>query len=71
MAARSFFACAVVDRLVYVAGGHDNQKNALRSAEVYDPEADEWRALPPMAEERDECQGVAQDGRFCVVSGYR
>lgn len=69
-AARSFFACAAVGPLVYVAGGHDNQKNALRSAEAYDPEAEEWRSLPPMADERDECHGVAQGGRFWVVSGY-
>ncbi|XP_010277860.1 PREDICTED: F-box/kelch-repeat protein At2g44130-like isoform X1 [Nelumbo nucifera] len=70
---RSFFACAAVGpSSVYVAGGHDNQKNALRSAEVYDADADEWRALPPMAEERDECQGLScdGDGRFWVVSGY-
>ncbi|MQM20754.1 hypothetical protein Taro_053781 [Colocasia esculenta] len=69
-AARSFFACAAVGPLVYVAGGHDNQKNALRSAEAYDPEADEWRSLPPMADERDECQGVAHGGCFWVISGY-
>jgi hypothetical protein len=40
---------------VFVAGGHDNQKNALQSAEVYDANADKWRTLPAMAEERDEC----------------
>lgn len=68
--ARSFFACAVVGTLVYVAGGHDNQKNALRTASVYDTVADEWRPLPPMADERDECQGVALAGEFWVVSGY-
>ncbi|XP_058101848.1 F-box/kelch-repeat protein At2g44130-like [Magnolia sinica] len=70
--ARSFFACAAVGPTsVYVAGGHDNQKNALRSAEVYDVESDTWRALPPMAEERDECRGLACGAcRFWVVSGY-
>lgn len=71
--ARSFFACGVVgDSMVYVAGGHDNQKNALQSAEVYDVNADEWRVLPPMAEERDECQGLTWEGdsRFWVLSGY-
>lgn len=71
--ARSFFACAVVGRsTVYVAGGHDSHKNALRSAEVYDAEADEWRTLPSMWEERDESQGLSWEGdsRFWVVSGY-
>ncbi|XP_058094420.1 F-box/kelch-repeat protein SKIP20-like [Magnolia sinica] len=69
--ARSFFACAAVGSTIYVAGGHDNQKNALRSAEAYDVESDTWRDLPPMADERDECQGLACKGRFWVVSGYR
>lgn len=71
--ARSFFACGLVGQsMVYVAGGHDNQKNALQSAEVYDVNADEWRLLPPMAEERDECQGLSWEGdsRFWVLSGY-
>jgi hypothetical protein len=71
--ARSFFACGIVGQsTVYVAGGHDNQKNALQSAEVYDANADEWRTLPAMAEERDECQGISWEGdsRFWVVSGY-
>lgn len=71
--ARSFFACAVVGgSKVYVAGGHDNQKNALKSAEVYDVDKDEWMVLPDMEEERDECLGMCWEGddRFWVVSGY-
>ncbi|EOA28900.1 hypothetical protein CARUB_v10025145mg [Capsella rubella] len=70
---RSFFACASVGSMkVFVAGGHDDQKNALRSAEVYDVEKDEWSTIPPMTEGRDECQGFAigTDQRFCVLSGY-
>lgn len=67
---RSFFACAAIGSLLYVAGGHDNQKNALKTAEVYDPITDEWRHLPPMLEERDECQGIAIRGKFLVISGY-
>ncbi|CAH8347147.1 unnamed protein product [Eruca vesicaria subsp. sativa] len=57
---RSFFACALVGSTkIYVAGGHDDQKNALRSAEVYDVVRDEWLSLPPMTEGRDECHGFA------------
>ncbi|PKU75961.1 F-box/kelch-repeat protein SKIP20-like [Dendrobium catenatum] len=69
--ARSFFACAAVGGRVYVAGGHDEMKNALRTAEIYDVEADEWEAMPAMAEERDESQGVEIRSRFWVISGYR
>lgn len=72
-AARSFFACASVGSTkVYVAGGHDDQKNALRSAEVYDVEKDEWSMIHPMSEGRDECRGfsTASDLGFCVLSGY-
>ncbi|KAM7280902.1 hypothetical protein ACFE04_008036 [Oxalis oulophora] len=76
---RSFFACgssSVVGgnstSFIYVAGGHDASKNALKSAEVYDVAADEWRMLPDMEEERDECHGLSWDdhGKFWVVSGY-
>ncbi|CAK7325028.1 unnamed protein product [Dovyalis caffra] len=70
---RSFFACAVIGpSTVCVAGGHDSQKNALRSAEVYDVETDQWKMLPDMIEERDECQGLAWEGdsKFWVASGY-
>ncbi|KAF0895253.1 hypothetical protein E2562_008584 [Oryza meyeriana var. granulata] len=34
--ARSFFACAEAGGKIYVAGGHDKHKNALKTAEAYD-----------------------------------
>jgi hypothetical protein len=70
--ARSFFGCAGGgDGSVYVAGGHDGAKNALRSALAYDVTADAWRALPDMAEERDEPQLVAAaPDRVLAASGY-
>lgn len=67
---RSFFACAAVGGAVYIAGGHDEEKNALRSAMAYDPEADEWKELPDMAAERDEPRGLCVGGQFVVVGGY-
>lgn len=69
---RSFFAAAATSTGdVYVAGGHDGQKNALGSAEVYDVADDRWWVLPPMSEERDESQGLSfGDSKFWVVSGY-
>ncbi|XVF74637.1 hypothetical protein PTKIN_Ptkin13bG0127100 [Pterospermum kingtungense] len=68
---RSMFGCASGDgQMVYVAGGHDDEKNALRSALVYDVVNDEWIQLPDMAGERDECKGVFHRGKFHVVGGY-
>ncbi|KAL6634574.1 hypothetical protein ACP70R_027245 [Stipagrostis hirtigluma subsp. patula] len=67
---RSFFGCAGRDGNVYVAGGHDESKNALRSALAYDVAADAWRALPDMSEERDEPQLVATPCGVLAASGY-
>ncbi|KAG2556609.1 F-box/kelch-repeat protein At2g44130-like [Panicum virgatum] len=71
--ARSFFACAEAGGKIYVAGGHDKHKNALKTAEAYDAVADAWDPLPDMSEERDECDGMATvaGDRFLAVSGYR
>lgn len=68
--ARLFFACAAVGGRVYVAGGHDGQKNALRSAEAYDVASDQWMSLPPMSEERDEYRRLSIGGKYWAVSGY-
>ncbi|KAG6485670.1 hypothetical protein ZIOFF_054233 [Zingiber officinale] len=69
---RSFFACGAATGAasVLVAGGHDEEKNALRSAMTFDVGADTWAALPDMSMERDECRGVWLRGRFHVVGGY-
>ncbi|XP_008809023.2 F-box/kelch-repeat protein At1g80440-like [Phoenix dactylifera] len=70
---RSFFACAASpdgDRRVFVAGGHDEEKNALKSAMAYDVERDAWDPLPDIARERDECKGVFLRGNYHVIGGY-
>jgi hypothetical protein len=73
---RTFFSC-VSDhqRMIYVVGGHDEEKNALRSAFVYDVVNDVWAQLPDMARERDECKAVFcrsvnGAGTIRVVGGY-
>ncbi|KAL5545603.1 hypothetical protein UlMin_005290 [Ulmus minor] len=68
---RSFFAAGEIDGRIFVAGGHDESKNALRSAWVYAVSSDEWSELGEMSQERDECEGVVIGSRFWVVSGYR
>jgi N-acetylneuraminic acid mutarotase len=68
---RSFFACSISpDGLIYVAGGHGDNKSALRAAEAYDVKHDRWEILAPMSQERDRCHGVFLDGKFTVISGY-
>ncbi|KAL4583923.1 hypothetical protein LXL04_008509 [Taraxacum kok-saghyz] len=68
---RSFFGCASDnDRRVFVGGGHDNEKNALRSGMMYNVADDNWVLLPDMADERDECKGAFHRGKFYVIGGY-
>lgn len=66
---RSFYACGGLDGKIIVAGGHDDNKNALRSAEMYDVENDVWEPLPDMGQERDECKAAVISGKFIVISG--
>ncbi|XP_051147619.1 F-box/kelch-repeat protein At1g80440-like [Andrographis paniculata] len=69
---RLFFACAAdaAHRTVFVAGGHDGEKCALKSAMAYDVAEDKWTDLPDMAKERDEAKGLFRRGQFLVVGGY-
>ncbi|KAJ8755949.1 hypothetical protein K2173_024494 [Erythroxylum novogranatense] len=68
---RQFFGCTSdSDRTVYVVGGHDDDKNALKSTMAYDVAKDEWVLLPDMARERDECKTIFQRGKLHVVGGY-
>ncbi|KAK8524971.1 hypothetical protein V6N13_015968 [Hibiscus sabdariffa] len=68
---RIFFGCASdSDRMVFVAGGHDGEKNALRSAMAYDVGSNTWVSLPDMERERDECKGIFHLGKFHVIGGY-
>ncbi|CAN4088941.1 unnamed protein product [Withania somnifera] len=68
---RLFFGCASdSERFVVVAGGHNEEKNALRSVLLYDVAVDEWVHLPEMAMERDECKCAFYHGKFHVIGGY-
>ena len=57
--------------LVYVAGGKGNDLNALRRAEVYSVEEDEWRILPDMGQDMDNCFGAFNDGKLFVFKFSR
>ncbi|KAK1266736.1 F-box/kelch-repeat protein [Acorus gramineus] len=68
--ARSFFAVGAVRGVVFVAGGHDASKNAMRTASAYDVGRDAWVDAGEMGEGRDECEGVVVKGEVWVVGGY-
>ncbi|XP_039158853.1 F-box/kelch-repeat protein SKIP20-like [Eucalyptus grandis] len=62
----SFFAVGAHGRRIYVAGGHNKGKNALRSTWAYDMGRGKWAELPLMSHSRDKCEGRS----FWVVSEY-
>lgn len=68
---RLFFGCASdSDGMIIVAGGHDDEKNALKSVLSYDVVKDKWGTLPDMFMERDECKVAFHKGKFHVIGGY-
>ncbi|OIW17132.1 hypothetical protein TanjilG_27286 [Lupinus angustifolius] len=68
---RSFFGCVSDPQgIVFVAGGHDDDKNALKSVLAYDVMSDLWVSLPNMTSEHDECKAMFRGGRLYVVGGY-
>jgi hypothetical protein len=48
--------------------GHDEEKNALRLALAYDPEAEAWTEVPKAAK-RDEPRGLCAGGRSVCEDG--
>ncbi|KAF5739131.1 hypothetical protein HS088_TW12G00331 [Tripterygium wilfordii] len=68
---RCFFGCASDSyRTVYIAGGHDVGKNALRTVMEYDVAKDKWSRLPDMSRERDECNATFHREKLHVIGGY-
>lgn len=66
----SFFGAAEHGGEIFVAGGHDEGKNAAATAWAYNIRKDDWRELPAMSRGRDECEAVAIGSEIWVVSGY-
>jgi N-acetylneuraminic acid mutarotase len=58
-----------LERNVYVVGGSDGS-SALKSAEMYDPSAGQWRAFPDMSVARHACAAACIDGNVYVVGGH-
>ena len=66
--ARGGAACALIDELIYCAGGEAGS-SALRTLEVYDPRTDVWTELPPMPRGRAGTGGAAMGGAIWVPGG--
>lgn len=59
------------DGRVFVTGGTGNGRNALRSAELYDPENEVWEGTMNMSTERMRHTGTLLDsGKVLVVGGF-
>ena len=67
--ARVGCAAFCIEGNVYVVGGGSDGGSNLKSAEMYDPSAGQWRALPDMSVERRGCAAVSIDGNVYVVGG--
>ncbi|KAM7464732.1 hypothetical protein LguiA_032853 [Lonicera macranthoides] len=67
--ARYDFACAEVNGLVYAIGGHGIQGDSLSSAEVYNPDTDEWTLIESLRRPRWGCFGCGIDGKLYIMGG--
>eukprot|EP00253_Pinus_taeda_P033492 PITA_33492 len=67
--ARYDFACAEVNGLVYVVGGHGERAENLSSVEVFDPKTNEWTMIESLRRPRWGCFAHCLEGRLYVMGG--
>ena len=66
-------AAVCIEGNVYVMGGNNGRsflRSFLKSAEMYDRSAGQWRALPEMSVARWGCAAVCIEGNVYVMSGF-
>ncbi|CAM8881888.1 unnamed protein product [Rhodiola kirilowii] len=63
------FACAEVNGLIYVVGGHGMNGESLSSAEVYNPDTNKWTMIESMRRPRWGCFACGLDGKLYVMGG--
>ena len=69
---RSALAYGVYNNRIYIAGGEfqdPQQQTVFRTFEEYDPAANTWAVLPPMAIARHGVAAAVIGNRFYAVSG--
>ncbi|XP_010250761.1 PREDICTED: F-box/kelch-repeat protein At1g67480 [Nelumbo nucifera] len=67
--ARYDFACAEVDGMVYAVGGYGADGESLSSAEVYDPDKNEWELIESLRRPRWGCFACGFEGKLYVMGG--
>lgn len=68
--ARSFFACAVIGGMIYVAGGNSSDLIELNSAEVFDPVKNNWHSISNMTSNMASYDAAVLDGNLLVTEGW-
>ena len=48
----------------------ENETQRLETAEVYDPQSNEWRMLPPMKRIRSDACAISYDGKVYIMGGF-
>ncbi len=66
---REYLTASVVDGRIYAFGGWDDAGTVFRTAEMYDPETDEWKLLPDMDEERVYLKSGAINNKIYLFGG--
>ncbi|XP_068665896.1 F-box/kelch-repeat protein At1g67480-like [Aristolochia californica] len=67
--ARYDFACAEVDGVVYAVGGFGFDGESLSSAEVYDPDMNEWSLIESLRRPRWGCFACGLEGKLYIMGG--
>ena len=67
--ARSEHGVAVLDGKLYAVGGYSNDDGILSSVERYDPAANAWEEVAPMAEAREAHAMAVLEGKLYAVGG--
>lgn len=67
---RSFFACGVIDGMIYVAGGNSTDQVELNKAEVLDLAKGTWRPIASMGTNMASYDAAVLNGKLLVTEGW-
>lgn len=67
---RSFFACGVIDGMIYVAGGNSTDLFELNKAEVLDLAKGTWRPIASMGTNMASYDAAVLNGKLFVTEGW-